>query len=176
MKTIKTFIASLMFLLGGCSGQTPEDYANATPKLDLREYLNGRLEAWGVLFDYTGKVDRQFYVVMEGSWNGNEGTLKEWFTYSDGRKDERVWTVTYSDDHHFTGTAHDVIGKAEGKQFGNAVNMQYTLRAKRDSGDTIDLSMDDWMYLIDDKTLINRTTMKKFGLKVGELVIAFRKE
>lgn len=176
MNKFKTFIASFMFLLGGCSGYTPEDYKDQTPTLDLRQFLNGKLEAWGVLYDYTGKVDRRFYVLMEGSWEGNTGTLKEWFTYSDGRKDERIWTVTYSDDHHFIGTAHDVIGEAEGSQFGNAVNMQYMLRAKRDSGSTIDLSMDDWMYLIDDKNLINRTTMKKFGLKVGELVIAFRKE
>jgi hypothetical protein len=112
---------------------------------------------------------------MKGTWNGNTGTLDEDFVFSDGRKDKRVWTVKFTDDHRFTATAHDVIGEAVGTQHGNAVNMKYTLRVKRSNGDMIDLTMDDWMYLLDDKTLINRTKMKKFGLTVGELVITFRK-
>jgi len=175
MSKLKTFFASMLFVLTGCSSVTVKDYEGKTPALDIRHYLNGRLEAWGVLIDYTGKADRHFHVVMEGSWNGNTGTLKEWFTFSDGQKDERIWTVTFSDDHTFTGTAHDVMGVAKGGQYGNAVNMRYTLRVKRDNGSTIDLAMDDWMYLVDDQTLINRTKMRKFGVTVGELLIAFKK-
>jgi hypothetical protein len=33
--------------------------------------------------------------------------------------------------------------------------------------------MDDWLYRIDETTVINRNAMRKFGLKVGELVIGF---
>lgn len=175
MKKLCTAFATLAFMLGGCSSITTEDYAANTPKLDLRQYLNGPLEASGILFDMSGKADLQFHVTMEGKWNGNKGTLEEHFVYSDGRKDQRTWTVTYTDDHHFTATAPDVIGEAKGTQHGNAVNMQYVLNAKRASGDMITLSMDDWMYLLDEKTLINRTKMKKYGLNVGELVITFRK-
>ena len=175
MKKLCSALSSVAFLLSGCSSITTDYYAKNTPKLDIRHYLNGPLEAWGILYDIEGKADLQFHVTMRGTWKGNTGTLDEHFVYSDGRKDQRVWTIQFTDDNHFTATAHDVIGSAEGSQNGNTVNMKYMLNAKRASGSTITLSMDDWMYLLDDKTLINRTRMRKLGLTVGELVITFRK-
>lgn len=175
MNTFQKFLASALFIVTGCSNVTPDDYETMNPKLDLRQYLNGKLEADGVLIDFTGKADRHFHVAMVGKWQGNEGTLDEDFTYSDGKKQKRQWTLKFIDDHNFTGTAADVVGVGYGRQAGNAMNMTYTLKATRDSGETIDLSMDDWMYLVNDKTLINRTKMRKFGVVVGELIISFRK-
>lgn len=175
MKKLCMFLGTVGFMLSGCSEHSTVDYAANKPKLDIREYLNGPLIAKGILFDYTGKADLMFLVKMTGRWNGNTGTLEEHFTYSDGRTEERTWTITFTDDHHFTATAGDVIGEAKGTQHGNSVNMRYRLNATRASGDTITLSMDDWMYLLDENTLINRTKMQKFGLNVGELVITFEK-
>lgn len=176
MKKLCAVLTSLTFLLGGCSSVTTQDYAGNTPKLDLREYLNGPLEAWGIIYDFTGKVDERFHVTMVGTWDGNTGTLEEDFTFSDGRKDQRTWHITFHDDHNFTATAADVIGEGKGSQHGNAMNLRYTLEAKRGSGDTITLSMDDWMYLMSDKVLINRTKMRKFGFTVAEMVITFEKK
>jgi hypothetical protein len=68
-----------------------------------------------------------------------------------------------------------VVGEALGMQTGNAAKMTYRLRIPRE-GDEIVVSMEDWFYLQDDGTLINRTKMRKFGVTVGELVIAFRKQ
>ena len=171
---MKKFLALLM-LLTGCGSVRTEEYADVKPVLDIRQYLNGPLEARGILFDRAGKADLSFYVTMKGTWTGNDGTLEEHFTYSDGRTDQRIWHITFTDAHRFTATAGDVIGSAEGTQYGNAVRMQYTLNAKRANGETITLSMDDRMYLLDGGVLINRTQMSKFGLNVGELVISFRK-
>ncbi len=176
MKRALGILAGIIYLLTGCSSVTTQQYANNTPRLDIRQYLNGRLEAWGVLFDYGGKADLHFHVTMQGTWKGNVGTLKEDFVYSDGRKDQRTWTITFTDDTNFTATAHDVEGVAVGSQAGNAANMNYVLNAVRGNGDSIRLTMDDWLYLVDDKTLINRTKMKKFGVTVGELMIAFKKQ
>ena len=33
----------------------------------------------------------------------------------------------------------------------------------------------DWMWMIDDKTLANRTAMSKFGVKFAQITIFFRK-
>ncbi len=172
----KSILTGLLMLLTGCaSGAKIDDYAGRTPAIDIRHYLNGDVEAWGVIMNRSGMVTDQFHVTMKGKWNGNEGTLEEKFLYTDGRKDERVWTVHFTDDNHFTAKAHDVIGEAKGAQFGNAVNMNYILRVPvKDS--TYDLSMDDWMYLMDEHTLINHTTMHKFGFKVGELFLTFKKK
>lgn len=160
--------------LAGCGSQAIEEYAAETPQLDLRDYLNGPLTASGVFFDHAGRASLRFIVDMEGSWEGDTGTLSERFRYSDGRSDERVWTISFQDDDSFTATAHDVVGEAKGSQRGNAAMMEYRLRIPRDGGEIV-VAMEDWLYLQEDGTLINRTKMRKFGLTVGELVVAFRK-
>ena len=175
MGFIKKMVMGLCAVLGGCSSVHVQDYANNTPVLDIRNYLNGDLEAWGVFIDRKGKAEPSFHVIMKGSWQGNTGTLQEYFTYSDGKKDERVWTFTFADEHNFTATAHDVIGTAKGSQYGNAVNMNYVLALKTKES-THNVNMEDWLYLMDEKTVINRTWMSKFGINVGELVITFRKK
>lgn len=175
MKKISLLIGSFAFLLSGCGSVKITDYKDKEPKLDIRQYLNGKIEAKGILYDITGKADRQFYIIMDASWKGNVGTLAEDFTFNDGKKEQRTWTIKFIDDHNFTATAGDVIGEAKGVQYGNVAQMSYVLDAKRSNGKTIKLSMDDWLYLLDKETLINRTKMKKFGLTVGELVISFRK-
>lgn len=160
--------------LAGCASQTLDDFNGATPTLDLRAYLDGPLAASGVFFDRSGRANIQFVVEMRGAWNGDEGTLTERFRYSDGRLDQRVWTIRFHDDRRFTATAHDVVGEAEGEQNGNAAVMRYRLRIPRESGEVV-VSMEDWLYLQEDGSLINRTRMSKYGVTVGELVVAFRK-
>lgn len=165
----------LVFSITSCSSYDASEYANNEPKLDIREYLNGNLTAHGVIFDWSGKVSRHFTVDMNGKWQGNNGTLTEYFTYSDGQKQKRVWELSFKDEHNFTGTAGDVIGDGNGTQYGNAVHLNYTLRQKRESGSTIDLNIDDWMFLTDKGVLLNRSKLYKFGIPVGEVFIAFTK-
>jgi len=174
MKSKLMAAAGLVLALAGCAGPNIAEYQPLKPQFDMRQYLSGDMEAWGVIFDYAGKQDLRFHVTMTGRWQGNKGTLEEHFVYDDGRTDQRTWQIEFRDDNNFTATAGDVIGKAEGRQEGNAVNMRYTLRVPR--GDSsIDLSMDDWMYMVDENRVLNRTTMRKFGVKVGELVVVFDK-
>lgn len=168
-------MAAALLGLAGCGSTSVEEYANKPPRLDIREYLNGELEAWGAVINMDGSADPQFFVKMKGSWEGDTGTLDEEFVYTNGEKKHRRWTFHMIDDHHFTGTASDVVGTGEGRQYGNAVNMRYILTVPYGDG-TIDLSMDDWLYRIDERHVINRTEMRKLGIKVGELVIAFRRK
>lgn len=160
--------------LAGCAAPNLADYAAETPTLDLRTYLDGSLTASGVFFNRGGAAELRFVVDMEGDWQGDVGTLTERFRYSDGRTDERVWTLRFQDDHSFTATAADVVGTAEGAQRGNAATMRYSLRLLRD-GDEIIVDLEDWFYLQEDGVLINRASMTKYGFEVGELFIAFRK-
>jgi hypothetical protein len=38
------------------------------------------------------------------------------------------------------------------------------------------MSMDDWMYQMDEDTLINRTSMSKLGVEVGQVTLFFRRQ
>jgi hypothetical protein len=67
-----------------------------------------------------------------------------------------------------------VVGTATGQAAGNALQWRYTLRLAVD-GKTYDVQFDDWMYLIDERVMINRAVMSKFGIRLGEVTLAFTK-
>ena len=161
--------------LAACaSAPTPADYAAQTPVLDLRSYFDGDITAHGVFTDRSGKVVRRFVVRMTCRWNGDDGVLDEDFTYSDGAKERRVWTLKKLPGGRYTGTADDVVGVAIGEAAGNALRLSYTLRLPVDGG-VYEVQFDDWMYLMDQRVLLNKAVMSKFGIRLGEVTLAFSK-
>jgi hypothetical protein len=163
-------------LLGlvGCASVSPDAYRSEQPVLDLKTYFNGTLDAWGVFQDRSGKVVKRFQVVIEARWEGDIGTLDERFTYSDGSTARRVWTVTRLSGARYQGRAQDVIGEAQGEAAGNALRWRYVLALPVD-GKIYHVDFDDWMFLMDDRVMLNRSTMRKFGFALGEVTLSFRK-
>jgi hypothetical protein len=165
-------------LLGGCATQNLADYAQEKPVLDLREYFKGTLDAYGMFQDRAGRVVRRFSVVMQCSWSGpagaEEGVLDEDFTYSDGKKERRIWRLKRQPDGSYIGRADDVVGEARGALAGNAFRWAYTLKLPVD-GKVYEVQFDDWMYLIDSKTMLNVATMSKFGFRLGVVTLSFTK-
>lgn len=166
------FIAGVLGLTA-CS-VTPQEYADETPTMDMKAYFNGPIEAWGLFQNYREKVVKRFHVSMNGEWNGSKGTLDERFTYSDGTTQRRVWNLVRHDENNYSGTADDVVGEARGVAYGHALRWQYTMALEVDD-DTYHVQFDDWMYLIDENTVINRSVMSKFGVDVGEVILVFIK-
>ncbi len=160
--------------LAGCASPRVEDYAEQRPALDLRDYFNGTLDAWGVLTDRSGKVVRRFTVVMDCRWQGDDGVLDEAFTYSDGTRQRRVWRLKRHTDGRYTGRADDVVGEAAGQARGNAFNWRYTLALPVD-GRVVNVDFDDWMYLMDERVMLNRAVMSKLGIRLGEVTLSFRR-
>ncbi len=161
-------------LMTGCASPDIADYQGEKPALDLRTYFNGTVDAWGVFTDRSGKVVKRFTVVMQCTWQGDEGALDEAFTYSDGTTQRRVWRVRRGPEGRYTGTADDVVGQAEGQARGNALRWRYTLALPVD-GRVWHVDFDDWMYLMSEKVLLNRATMSKFGITLGEVTLSFTK-
>jgi hypothetical protein len=161
-------------VLTGCAAPQLADYAGATPRLDLRDYFNGTVDAWGIFTDRAGKVVKRFTVVMECRWQGDEGVLDEAFLYSDGTRQRRIWRLRQLADGRYSGRADDVVGAAVGRQLGNAFQWQYTLALPVD-GKTIEVQMDDWMYLMSDRVMLNKASMSKFGVHLGEVTLSFTK-
>jgi len=156
------------------SAPTPADYAQEKPVLDLKTYFNGPLIAHGLFTDRAGKVKRRFTVQLMGRWQGDVGTLEEDFRYSDGKTERRVWTLTALGDGRWRGTAADVVGEAAGEARGNALRWAYTLRLPVDDT-TYDVQFDDWMFLMDERVMLNRASMSKFGIHLGDVTLSFTK-
>ncbi len=112
---------------------------------------------------------------MKGSWQGNRGLLEEDFIYSDGTKQRRVWQIEEIGPGQYRGKAEDVIGEAIGEASGNALRWRYTL-ALPIEGRIWHVQFDDWMFLINDQVMINRATMSKFGIELGEVTLSFHKD
>nr|WP_315494381.1 DUF3833 domain-containing protein [uncultured Rhodoferax sp.] len=166
--------AASALALGGCSTQTIDQYRQEKPVLDLQQYFNGVLDAYGVFTDRSGTVVKRFTVVMRCSWQGDEGVLDEDFSYSDGTKQKRIWRLKKLADGRYTGTADDVVGTAQGQARGNAFYWTYTLSLPVD-GSVYDVTFDDWMYLMTDTVMLNKATMSKFGVRLGEVTLSFTK-
>ena len=160
--------------LTGCASPVPADYASQSPPLDLKQYFNGKLLAHGIVTDRGGAVTQRFTVALTGTWQGDTGTLDEQFTYSDGRKQTRVWTLQRGANGRYTGRAADVLGEAQGQAAGNALNWRYTLLQPVD-GRIWELQFDDWMFLVDDQVMINRAVFSKFGIRLGEVLLSFQR-
>ena len=158
----------------GCSAPSVTRYAAEQPKLDLAAYFTGTVDAWGMFQKRNGEVVKRFTVEITGRRDGDRLILDERFHYHDGSTDRRVWTLTRQADGRWRGTAGDVVGEARGELAGNALNWRYTLKLPVD-GKVYEVQLDDWMFLVDEHTLINRASMRKFGFEVGEVTLFFRK-
>lgn len=166
------FAVLSVLMLGGCASVDVSEYRAEQPALDLRQYFNGDIDAWGMFQDRSGKVVKRFHVVIKASWRGDVGTLDEDFTYSDGTKQRRVWTLTRQTDGNYIGRADDVVGEAHGELSGNALRWRYVL-ALPVNGKVYNVNFDDWMFLMDDKVMLNRSFMSKFGFDLGQVTLSF---
>lgn len=158
-----------LLLLSGCAAHI-DDYADSTPTLKLEEFFNGPLVAYGMVQDRSGKVTQRFEVEMVGTWEGNEGVLDEQFVWDDGREQERIWYITKVGENRYNGRASDVEGVAEGTVQGHALHWVYKLQVPVGER-TLSITLDDWMYLLDEQRLLNKTEMRYFGFRVGEITL-----
>ena len=158
--------------LSACAGPKISDYAAETPVLDLRKYFTGTVDAWGIFTDRSGRVVKRFTVVIDCQWQGDEGVLDEAFTYSDGTLQRRVWRLKALPNGRYEGRADDVVGMATGQTKGNAFQWQYTLALPVD-GKVWEVQFDDWMYLMNDRVMLNKAVMSKLGVTLGEVTLSF---
>lgn len=153
-----------------------DDYQHYQPVLNIFDYFHGTTRGWGMFQDRGGKLKRQFVVDIEGSINQQgQLVLKEDFVWNDGERSQRIWTISKKKDNHFVGTADDVVGEAKGVSAGNALYWTYQLLLPVD-GKTYKVKFKDWMFLQPDGVLLNRAEMSKFGFRLGEVFISFKKQ
>jgi hypothetical protein len=155
--------------------QRPADYAGNGPRFDLRRHLNGPLLCEGVIYGPTGRVSSRFVADFDARWDGNVGVIKERFHYDSGTVQDREWTLTLGNDGSVRATAPDVVGEGTGRSEGGAVQLNYRIKLTPEAGGHV-LAVNDWMYLMENGTIMNRSQFTKFGIKVAELVATMRKK
>ncbi len=161
--------------LAGCTAGL-EDYQGSTPSFRLEQFFDGPLVAHGLVLDRSGRVTERFSVSMQGRWQGDQGVLDEQFRYADGRRERRVWRLEKQAEGRYLGRADDIVGEAQGQAAGFALNWHYRLDLRLKDGDRVKVDFDDWMYLLDEQRLINRAIIRKFGFRVGEVLLYIERQ
>lgn len=172
-----TLATALLWAAGrhliGFAAQRPPDYAGTTPQFDLRA-LSGPMICEGVIYGPLGRVAARFVGHFEGHWDGNRGRLREHFRYDSGTEQTREWILTMHNDGTFDAEAADLVGTGRGQAEGAAVRLDYAIRLPESAGGYV-LHAVDWMYMLENGTIVNRSQMRKFGIPVAELVATIRK-
>ena len=154
--------------------QRPADLATKGPLFDIRVALQGPMLCEGVIYGPFGRVTSRFVADMQATWQGNVGTMTEEFRYDSGARQSRCWRLTLAEDGTITARAPDVVGQGRGQQSGAGVVLRYRIRLGEDAGGHV-LDATDWMYMLENGSILNRSQFHKFGIKVAELVATLRK-
>ena len=102
MRTIFSLFL-VIFLTGCANNMKPTDFKDQKPRLIIEDYLSGKVKAWGILQNRSGKVIRQFSADLNGTWDGKQLILDEKFTWSDGEIQTRKWKIDKIDEHNYEG-------------------------------------------------------------------------
>lgn len=168
---------SALFLLSACGTTMKlEDFRSTTPTLQLEDYFEGSSKAWGLFEDRFGNVRTQFWVDIQGTWDGTTLVLDEDFLYANGDTEQRTWTIVKTGPNTYEGEAENVIGVATGETSGNAFNWRYDFNLDVGDGDIWKVHFDDWMFLQKDGILLNKARVKRWGFTIGTVFISFTKD
>ena len=167
-------LVTLILCLSACSGVQVSDYSDRQPVFDVAQFFNGPLTAHGVVKNRGGKVIRSFDATIDAHWQEGTGILDEDFVFDDGEQQKRVWKLQRQSDGTYLATAGDVTGTGLLQQSGNSVFLDYVLQIPY-QGSTIEVRVDDRMYLLTPNLLINESKLFKFGVRVGELLLVIQR-
>lgn len=186
MKISPRFFAAILLVLGFSScafveefmsarKPAPElDYLDRGVKMDITTFFNGDLESFTITRDFNSKITDSSTSKINAKWEDNKGVIQEIFFDSNGKKDSRTWLVTANSDGTFDMIGHDFASPIEGKQKGNALQMNYSLLTKVD-GVKQAVKFEDKIYLIDEKSAIKISAFKKKNGASGTKITALKK-
>jgi len=164
--------------ISGCGITIKGDaYKNITPAFDPYAFFDGSVKAWGIVQNRSGELVQRFTVEIDGSIDaGSVLTLDETFSYGLGEGvTSRIWTITETDKNQYQGTASDILNKAKGTVYGNAMQWSYDMQLPVDDT-TYKVHFDDWMWAFDENTIVNRSYIRKFGVTMAEVTIFMQKQ
>ncbi|HYD17175.1 MAG TPA: DUF3833 family protein [Patescibacteria group bacterium] len=158
-----------------CPDRLMARYAPTQPKLSPRAFFDGHIRAWGLMQDRGGAILQRFDIDMQGTWQGDSCRLVEKFSFYNGSAKERVWDLRALPDGSFEGRAEDVDGTVPGAVSGAVAHWNYLINVPR-GGRLVKLRFDDWLVHMNNGVIINRITIRKFGFRVGEMIIFMQKQ
>jgi Protein of unknown function (DUF3833) len=165
-------------IFSGEGGGAPERLAEVGPdgtKFDPVSFFTGAVRAHGVFEDRFGRMQRRFSIEMTGVPSGPDGAaVEETLWYDDGSREHRTWRVDRDPSGGFSLTGEDFVGIVRGLLSGSSAEMGYVYRL-RVGGRIVFVRMRDRLHRVTSTHVMNRITMRKFGVRLGEIAACFQK-
>ena len=150
-------------------------FADGRPAFDPLKFFTGHTRSWGVLENTKGQPTERITTETWGRMVKGELHMEQDLYIGNKPRTRRSWRMRRIDAHHFEATANDVVGTARGVASGNAFFWSFTL-ALKPGNPLFNVRMTQHMYLQPDgKTMINRDTIRKFGIVVAGVTEQFRR-
>jgi hypothetical protein len=167
--------AAILLLATACAGPPNLPVPPDAPTFTMEGFFTGRTVGKGAFSSSIAGVNRPLTVVTRGRWDGRTLTLREDFAFADGEKDVKTWRFTKTGPGVYEGTREDVIGKAVVRQVGNTVQLTYSADVRGKDGSVTRLDFADTIAPVDRRSVLNKATVSKFGVPIGDVTITFVK-
>ena len=166
-----TLLTAALF---GCRDPMPvAEFNPTTPDFDPVRFFTGHVRSWGVLENRSGQPTSIVTTDCVGEGDGPDGLrMTQRLTIGTDSPVTRTWRMTRTAPGRYEATANDMVGTAMGEVSGRAFHWQWTLALS--PGNALkNVTMDQWWYLQDDGSMLNRTMVSKLGYIAAEVTEHF---
>ncbi len=158
-----------------CATMEVSEFDRGRPEFQPTKFFAGRTSSFGVMENRSGAPKQVVRTKTKGQWEGDV-RLEQDLSLGISKLQHRSWRIRRLDSHRYEATANDIIGIVQGEAYGNVFHWSFTL-ALSPSNPLANVRMTQWMYLEPDgKTMVNHSTIRKFGVVVAQVTEQFRKE
>ena len=161
-----------VFLLFACSPPLPVS-ALPGPAFDPIRFFTGHVQSWGVLEDRGGQPTSVVTTDCLGEADGTDGLrMTQRLVVGTDPPVTRTWAMHRTAAGRYEATANDMVGTATGEASGRAFHWEWTL-ALSPGNPLKNVTMDQWWYLQEDGSMLNRTVVRKLGFVAAEVTEHF---
>jgi hypothetical protein len=159
-------------LTPGCD-RKPSASAGSGPAFDPIAFFDGHTHSWGVIESRSGAPAERIVTDSHGEKDGTDRLrMVQHLSFQDGTAQQRDWTLWRNGPDRFEATANDMVGTAKGETDGRIFHWQWVL-ARSPGNILMNVTMNQWMYRMDDGSVLIRTTISKLGFIVAEVTEQF---
>lgn len=110
-----------------------------------------------------------------GRREGETLKIEQDISVSGSKPQHRSWQIRQLDAHRYEATANDILGPVRGEAYGNVFHWEFTV-ALSPGNPLENVRFSQWMYLQPDgTTMVNHSTIRKFGIVVAQVTEEFSK-
>lgn len=161
--------------IGATAVENSTHAATARPTFGLAQAFGGTTYGQGTFSAPLLGVSRKVSTTLIGTRRGKFLTVFEKINFADGERQRKTWRFMRTGPSTWIGERDDVVGQAQVNEENGVVTLRYDANVQSAALGTTTLSFYDTIYRGPRGTIINETTVSKFGVPVGSLVLTFHR-